>query len=133
MGLSLQMVNKTVGGEIHLKDINLEFESGSRNVILGHTQAGKTTLLRVMAGLDRPSSGKILVDGPPDELKASFAPATGSDEGALRRLLAAFADPERQPVARRIREGQHAAADMEPDSGEARAAHRRVTSIACEM
>ena len=63
MSLSLQMVNKTVGGEIHLKNINLEFESGSRNVILGHTLAGKTTLLRIMAGLDRPTHGKILIDG----------------------------------------------------------------------
>ena len=63
MGLSLKMVNKTVGGEIHLKDIDLEFESGSRNVILGHTLAGKTSLLRIMAGLDRPTEGKVLVDG----------------------------------------------------------------------
>lgn len=63
MGLSLQMVDKIVSGEIHLKDINLDFESGSRNVILGHTLAGKTSLLRIMAGIDRPSRGKISVDG----------------------------------------------------------------------
>ncbi len=63
MGLSLQNIDKVVGREIHIKDVSLEFESGSRNVILGRTLAGKTSLLRVMAGLDRPTRGKILIDG----------------------------------------------------------------------
>jgi len=63
MGVSLQDINRTVRGEVHLADINLEFESGSRNVILGRTLAGKTSLLRVMAGLDRPTKGRILIDG----------------------------------------------------------------------
>ncbi len=63
MGLSLQHIDKILGREIHLKDVNLEFESGSRTVILGRTLAGKTSLLRVMAGLDRPSRGKIIVNG----------------------------------------------------------------------
>ena len=63
MGVSLQKVDKLAGKEIHLKDINLEFDSGSRNVILGRTLAGKTSLLRILAGLDRPTSGKVLVDG----------------------------------------------------------------------
>ena len=63
MGLSLQNINKIVGRETHLKDINLEFESGSRNVLLGRTLAGKTSLLRIMAGIDRPTRGKVLIDG----------------------------------------------------------------------
>ena len=63
MGLSLQNIDKIVGREIHLKDINLEFETGTRNVLLGRTLAGKTSLLRIMAGIDRPSHGKILING----------------------------------------------------------------------
>jgi len=63
MGLSLQNIDKIVGRETHLKDINLEFESGSRNVLLGRTLAGKTSLLRIMAGIDRPTHGKIVIDG----------------------------------------------------------------------
>jgi len=63
MGLSLQNIDKIVGRETHLKNINLEFESGSRNVLLGRTLAGKTSLLRIMAGIDRPTHGKILIDG----------------------------------------------------------------------
>ncbi|MGD9139618.1 MAG: ABC transporter ATP-binding protein [Desulfobacterales bacterium] len=63
MSLSLQNIDKVVGRETHLKNINLEFESGSRNVLLGRTLAGKTSLLRIMAGIDRPTQGKILIDG----------------------------------------------------------------------
>ncbi len=62
MGLTLQNVDKLVGREIHLKDVSLAFERGSRNVILGRTLAGKTSLLRIMAGIDRPRRGKILID-----------------------------------------------------------------------
>jgi len=62
MGLSLQNIDKIVGRDIHLNDISLEFKSGSRNVLLGRTLAGKTSLLRIMAGIDRPTHGKILID-----------------------------------------------------------------------
>ena len=63
MDLSLQNIDKIVNQEIHLKDVNLEFESGSRNVLLGRTLSGKTSLLRIMGGIDRPTRGKILIDG----------------------------------------------------------------------
>ncbi len=63
MSLALENVDKIVGRETHLKNINLNFETGSRNVILGRTLAGKTSLLRIMAGLDKPSKGRIRVDG----------------------------------------------------------------------
>jgi glycerol transport system ATP-binding protein len=62
MGLVLENVDKLVGREIYLKDIQLEFAPGSRNVILGRTLAGKTSLLRAMAGLDKPTRGRIVVD-----------------------------------------------------------------------
>lgn len=63
MGLSLQNIDKIVGRETHLTDISLAFDSGTRNVLLGRTLAGKTSLLRIMAGIDRPTHGKILIDG----------------------------------------------------------------------
>ncbi|QJB57128.1 ABC transporter ATP-binding protein [Pseudodesulfovibrio sp. zrk46] len=59
MGLKLTGINKLVGQEVHLKDIDLDFESSSRYVILGRTLAGKTSLLRIMAGLDRPTTGTV--------------------------------------------------------------------------
>ncbi|MBF0377115.1 MAG: ABC transporter ATP-binding protein [Desulfamplus sp.] len=63
MGLSLKNMQKKVDGEDHLIDINLDFESGSRNVILGRTLSGKTSLLRLMAGLDKPTKGQLMLDG----------------------------------------------------------------------
>ncbi|MBU1340256.1 MAG: ABC transporter ATP-binding protein [Proteobacteria bacterium] len=63
MSLSMKNINLTVNEEIYLKDISLDFESGSTNIFLGRTLAGKTSLLRIMAGLDRPDSGRIFVNG----------------------------------------------------------------------
>jgi glycerol transport system ATP-binding protein len=63
MGLKLENVSKVVDGETHLREIDIDFETGSRNVLLGRTLSGKTTLLRIMAGLDRPTKGKIIIDG----------------------------------------------------------------------
>lgn len=62
MGLKLKDVDKFVDHEMHLKDINLNLDQGSRYVILGRTLAGKTSLLRIMAGLDRPTTGSVLVN-----------------------------------------------------------------------
>jgi len=63
MTLSLQGVTQVVAGEVHLHPTTLSLSLGSLNVLLGPTRAGKTTLLRLLAGLDRPSAGRILVDG----------------------------------------------------------------------
>jgi glycerol transport system ATP-binding protein len=62
MKLSLENLGKTVGREMHLAEIACAFSSGI-NVLLGPTGAGKTSLLRLLAGLDHPTSGKILLDG----------------------------------------------------------------------
>ncbi len=61
MNLSLQKIDKIVNQEIYLKDIDLSLEPGSHNVLLGRTLSGKTSLLRIMAGLDRPTRGNILI------------------------------------------------------------------------
>jgi glycerol transport system ATP-binding protein len=57
--LSLERVCKTVVGERHLIDVDLTLAPGTINVVLGRTGAGKTSLLRMIAGLDRPTSGTI--------------------------------------------------------------------------
>jgi glycerol transport system ATP-binding protein len=61
--IELRGVSKTVAGERHLIDVNLTLEPGTINVVLGHTGAGKTSLLRMIAGLDRPTSGTIRQGG----------------------------------------------------------------------
>jgi glycerol transport system ATP-binding protein len=63
MSLSLEGITKKVGRETHIDNVSLSFETGSRNILLGRTLAGKTSLLRLMAGLDRPTSGRVIVNG----------------------------------------------------------------------
>ncbi len=47
---------------MHIDNVSMVLESGSLNVLLGATLAGKTSLMRLMAGLDKPSSGLILLN-----------------------------------------------------------------------
>ncbi len=61
--LELVAVDKRVGRDLHIADVSLTFERGSLNVLLGPTLSGKTTLMRLMAGLDKPTAGDIRVDG----------------------------------------------------------------------
>ncbi len=62
MHLALDNISKKHGAEDHLYPLSMELVPGTINVLLGTTQAGKTSLMRVMAGLDRPTHGKIMVD-----------------------------------------------------------------------
>lgn len=47
----------------YLEDISLTLQRGELNILLGPTLSGKTSLMRIMAGLDRPSAGELLFDG----------------------------------------------------------------------
>jgi len=63
MQLTLEGISKKVGAETWLHDMSLAPHPGAVTVLLGATQAGKTSLMRIMAGLDTPSAGKVGVDG----------------------------------------------------------------------
>ncbi|WAC73880.1 ABC transporter ATP-binding protein [Roseateles sp. SL47] len=63
MELSLHGVSHRVGAQPFLYPLDLRPTPGAVTVLLGATQAGKTTLMRLMAGLDRPTEGRIEVDG----------------------------------------------------------------------
>ncbi len=63
MELVLERIGKKVGAQTWLYDINMALHSGAVTVLLGATQAGKTSLMRTMAGLDVPTSGRVRVDG----------------------------------------------------------------------
>ena len=63
MQLTLDAVTHQVGAATWLHELSLAPQPGAVTVLLGATQAGKTTLMRVMAGLDAPTRGRVLVDG----------------------------------------------------------------------
>ncbi|TCD11893.1 ABC transporter ATP-binding protein [Oricola cellulosilytica] len=62
MALELKQVGKRVAGETHVYPTDLVLERGSFNTLLGTTLAGKTTLMQLMAGLEKPTTGEIWFD-----------------------------------------------------------------------
>ena len=63
MSLVLDHIDLTIAAVPVIQDVSLTLERGTMNVLLGPTLAGKTTLMRLMAGLDRPTAGRLLLDG----------------------------------------------------------------------
>ncbi|PDT82266.1 ABC transporter ATP-binding protein [Bradyrhizobium sp. Y36] len=63
MPIELQRVSLRVGETDHLRDVSLTLNEGAVNVLLGPTLAGKTSLMRLMAGLDQPTAGRIVING----------------------------------------------------------------------
>jgi len=63
MALELQSVSRVVSGAVYIHPTDLTLKKGTMNVLLGPTLAGKTSLMRLMAGLDRPTTGRILWNG----------------------------------------------------------------------
>ena len=63
MQLTLERVTQRVGAQIWLHEQSIAPRAGAVTVLLGATQAGKTSLMRLMAGLDTPTAGKVMVDG----------------------------------------------------------------------
>ncbi len=63
MQLTLSDLQHQVGPAVHLHPLNLALQPDTVTVLLGATQAGKTTLMRLMAGLDVPTAGRVSVDG----------------------------------------------------------------------
>jgi glycerol transport system ATP-binding protein len=63
MSLELRNIMKRVGVDTHIHDTSLVLEPRSFNVLLGTTLAGKTTLMQLMAGIQKPTSGQIFFRG----------------------------------------------------------------------
>ena len=63
MELKLERIEQKMGANAWLYPLDLTLVPRAVTVLLGATQAGKTTLMRVMAGLDAPSKGRVLADG----------------------------------------------------------------------
>ena len=65
MKISLHNISKSFGKKEVITDLSLEMEDGKFTTLLGSSGCGKTTLLRMIAGLETPDSGEILFDGEP--------------------------------------------------------------------
>src|ERR1700759_3056249 len=63
MSVTPDHVTRTVDGIETIRDVSLILEKGTLSVLLGPTLSGKTSIMRLLAGLDKPATGRGLVDG----------------------------------------------------------------------
>src|SRR3954449_6247233 len=63
MTVKLENITRAVDGIPNIRDVSLTLDRGTLSVLLGPTLSGKTSIMRLLAGLDKPTSGRVLVDG----------------------------------------------------------------------
>ena len=63
MTVVLKDVTRVVGAVAHISEVSLTLEPGTLSVLLGPTLSGKTSLMRLLAGLDVPTAGRVVVNG----------------------------------------------------------------------
>ena len=61
--ITIDHVTKQFGDTVVLKEFTDEFKEGEFITLLGPSGCGKTTMLRMIAGFEKPSSGEIRIDG----------------------------------------------------------------------
>ncbi|OUZ08569.1 sulfate ABC transporter ATP-binding protein [Aeromicrobium sp. PE09-221] len=86
MGIEISGVNKNFGDFVALRDIDLTIPSGGLTALLGPSGGGKSTLLRIIAGLETSDSGTIEIEGQ----DTTRVPAQRRNVGFVFQHYAAF-------------------------------------------
>jgi sulfate transport system ATP-binding protein len=86
MSIVVDSVSKNFGDFVALDDVSLNVRDGSLTALLGPSGGGKSTLLRVIAGLEAPDSGKVLIAGS----DATHTPPQRRNVGFVFQHYAAF-------------------------------------------
>ncbi|AXT84095.1 sulfate ABC transporter ATP-binding protein [Aeromicrobium sp. A1-2] len=86
MGIEIRGINKAFGDFVALQDINLSIPSGQLTALLGPSGGGKSTLLRIIAGLESSHSGSIVIEG----RDTTNVPAQKRNVGFVFQHYAAF-------------------------------------------
>ncbi|HTW19671.1 MAG TPA: sulfate ABC transporter ATP-binding protein [Mycobacteriales bacterium] len=63
MSIEVRNVSKSFGDFHALDDVSVDIETGQLTAVLGPSGGGKSTLLRIIAGLEQPDAGTVLIDG----------------------------------------------------------------------
>lgn len=61
--IHFQSISRSYGDTLAVRNLDLRVESGELLAMLGHNGAGKTTTIKMLVGLLRPGSGRVLIDG----------------------------------------------------------------------
>ncbi len=86
MGISAQHISKRFGDFVALDDVGLDVDTGQLTALLGPSGGGKSTLLRIIGGLEDPDSGTVHIDG----VEATGIPAQRRNVGFVFQHYAAF-------------------------------------------
>ena len=86
MGIEISDVNKNFGDFVALEDVTLSIPTGQLTALLGPSGGGKSTLLRIIAGLEAADSGTVVIDG----TDATGLPAQKRNVGFVFQHYAAF-------------------------------------------
>jgi sulfate transport system ATP-binding protein len=86
MGIQAQGITKRFGSFVALDDVNLNVGSGELTALLGPSGGGKSTLLRIIGGLEEADSGSVVIDG----VDATGVPAQRRNVGFVFQHYAAF-------------------------------------------
>ncbi|MFB6107327.1 MAG: ABC transporter ATP-binding protein [Haloplanus sp.] len=88
--LTLSGVTKRYGPETAVDDVDLVVRDGELLTLLGPSGCGKTTTLRMIAGLEMPTSGRVAVDGAPVAADGEGVPPEERDVGMVFQEFALF-------------------------------------------
>jgi sulfate transport system ATP-binding protein len=86
MSIVIDTVSKRFGDFVALRDVSIEVRDGSLTALLGPSGGGKSTLLRVIAGLEQPDAGRVLIAGE----DATSTPPQRRNVGFVFQHYAAF-------------------------------------------
>jgi sulfate transport system ATP-binding protein len=86
MGIETAGIHKSFNGHVALDDVSVVVPEGSLTAILGPSGGGKSTLLRVIAGLEEPDEGQVLING----RDVTHDPAQDREIGFVFQHYAAF-------------------------------------------
>jgi len=86
MGIEVRGIGKRFGSFVALEDVDLSVRTGALTALLGPSGGGKSTLLRIVAGLEKPDTGSVEIDG--DD--ATTLPPRHRDVGFVFQHYAAF-------------------------------------------
>jgi sulfate transport system ATP-binding protein len=86
MGIAAHNISKRFGDFVALDDVDLDVDSGQLTALLGPSGGGKSTLLRIIGGLEDPDSGTVHID----DVEATDVPAQRRNVGFVFQHYAAF-------------------------------------------